>query len=392
MAREGRLYQKIADVIRQEIAAGDYDIQFPSEKELCERFQVGVGTIKTALALLTREGQIIRIPGKGTFVQNANLRAMLAESRDTEDGGLIGVILPKIQGPLFTHLLTAIIFTAERHNFRVILGISDGESTKESRVIQDLVERGARGLLIWPVDGEQYNETLLRYHFDGFPLVLVDRWLPGIDIPCVRTSHEMGAAQAMDELVRLGHQHIAFLSVGSENPAHTQSIQERLKGYQRACIEHGMPIDPKLIWIRPRRVAEDMAVHVNWIAEQWQANPHVTAALAVETYDLECIRQYAMASGRRIPDDLSVIGFDGGELVADRMAGIVSYFGSQDWTWIDQNAAQIGETATSALIETIQHGKNSEAVIIPTHLRRGHSTGPRPASEQWASESVGLNP
>lgn len=375
MARNMQLYQQIADVVRQEIRDGQYDTSLPSEKSLCDRFQVGSGTIKTALALLAREGIITRIPGKGTFVRDSTPASTLVMAENTPNA-TIGVVLPQMQSAMITHLLAAILAVSERENVQPLLALSHSDSQRESALIEEFIQRGAQGLLIWPCDGEQYNETLLRHHLDGYPVVLVDRWLPGIDIPCVRTDHAAGARKAMEFLSKAGHKRVAFLSVGSENPHYTQSIQERLSGYRQSCQQYQLEVSSDLEWVHSREEGESIAQHVDWIAQRFETVPDVTAVMAVETYDLECVRQFSQQYGRDIPDNLSVVGFDGGEITLDRARGVVSYFASKEWTWIDQHFSLMGDQAVQALINSIRNDTPADSIIIPCELKVGGSVGP----------------
>ena len=72
MALRGQLYREVLDVLRQEIAAGEYRERFPAEKDLQQRFGVSATTVKTALAVLVQEQRIVRIPGRGTFVSDSD--------------------------------------------------------------------------------------------------------------------------------------------------------------------------------------------------------------------------------------------------------------------------------------------------------------------------------
>jgi GntR family transcriptional regulator of arabinose operon len=93
--------------------------------------------------------------------------------------------------------------------------LSEGNLEKEKEAIMTLKEIGAEGLLIFPVDEEQYNEEILSMKFAGFPFVLIDRYLPGVETNCI--------------------------AICSDSPLQTVTMQERIDGYMNALI------DPELV-------------------------------------------------------------------------------------------------------------------------------------------------
>ncbi|MCL5669825.1 MAG: substrate-binding domain-containing protein, partial [Acidobacteria bacterium] len=179
--------------------------------------------------------------------------------------------------------------------------------------------------------------------------------------------------EAARHLFELGHRKIAFLSVGSEHPDYTQSVHERFLGFLDAYREAGEVQGGSVRWVRPYSAGEEMKEHIGWIAERLQEDPGVTAVLCVEAYDLECVRRAVEGLDLTIPDDLSVIGFDGGSGETDRMKGWTTHFGDKQWTWIDQSEEQIGREAVRLLHDLIESASEVRQVVIPTRLRPGDS-------------------
>ncbi len=388
MALRGQLYRQVLDVLRQEITNGRYANHLPSEKELQARFGVSATTIKTALAVLVQERRIVRIPGKGTFVQDAEDPA--ASPGDGLDAlrpngtvpKRIGIILPTLRGAIFTHLLFSMLHEIAQYGWYPWLALSGSDKERERKIIQDYRQANIDGLLVWPAEGEQYNEELIQWHLSGFPIVLVDRWLPGFDVACVRSDHRLGARLAVEHLRELGHQHIALVTMGSEDPEHTLSIQERRTGFlEESLLTPAKSVSPQ-VWIRRYESGVTMSDHIQWLAEQLSEHPEITAAVGVETYDMECLRLAAERMPLPIPERLSVMGFDGGDLESDLARGWVSYFSSKKWTWIDQSESEIGREAVHLLRDHMEaggptHGASHSRVYAPV-VRLGETTGPAP--------------
>ena len=87
---------------------------------------------------------------------------------------------------------------------------------------------GIQGLIAFPFDSNTYNERILQMKFYNFPLVLLDRTLPGIDTYYVVTHNYQGAELAMTHLYEYGHRHIAFCTTAD---LAVQTIAERYRGY-----------------------------------------------------------------------------------------------------------------------------------------------------------------
>ncbi len=387
MAQRGQLYREVLDVLRQEITDGQYREHFPKEKDLQVRFGVSATTIKTALAVLVQEQRIVRIPGKGTFlcdlssVSKDRQQRSLAQGSNRAGHGTIGIILPTLRGVIFTHVLFHILQQSAKYGWNPMIALSGSDKERERTLIREHRQAGIDGLLVWPAEGEQYNEELVQLYLSGFPIVLIDRWLPGFDMPCVRSDHRQGSRLAAKHLRSLGHQCIALVSLGSEDPEHTQSVQERQTGFLEECLFSSDPPLTPLLWVRPYQPDESIATHISWLEEKLREHPEVTAAIGVETYDVECLRRATAIVNYAIPNRLSVMGFDVGDIESDLQHGWVSHFGSQKWTWIDQCEEQIGRTAVDLLKECIDgnpvSSPPSRSRILTPIVHIGETTGPR---------------
>jgi len=387
MALRGQLYREVLDVLRQEIAAGEYRERFPAEKDLQQRFGVSATTVKTALAVLVQEQRIVRIPGRGTFVSDSDAKVpeadvlVQAPSQDERiAAGTIGLILPTLRGAIFTHVLFNILHQCAEYGWNPMIALSGSDKDRERTLVREYRQAGIDGLMVWPAEGEQYNEELVQWYLSGFPIVLIDRWLPGFDIPCVRSDHRLGSRLGAQHLRALGHQHIALVSLGSEDPEHTQSVQERQAGFLEECLLSAEPTITPLLWVRPFQTGEPLADSVTWLEERLREHPEVTAVIGVETYDVECLRRAAAILSYRIPDHLSVMGFDAGDVESDRERGWLSYFGNQRWTWIDQSEERVGQAAVELLKECMdadkEVGDGSRSRVFTPIVHIGETTGP----------------
>ena len=94
-------------------------------------------------------------------------------------------------------------------------------------------------MIVWPVHGEYYNAALLRLVLDGFPLVLVDRYLKGIPATAVYTNNKKATQELTEYLLDQQHEHIAFISPPAVN---TSSLEDRVQGFMAAFSQQGLSL------------------------------------------------------------------------------------------------------------------------------------------------------
>lgn len=144
------------------------------------------------------------------------------------------------------------------------------------------------------------TDFVLAMQQTGMPLVLVDNKLDHSPVNCVNSDDEGGAYLAARHLMEMGHQHIGIIS----GPRDWHSNGRRVRGYQSALVEAGLPIP--LVCVN-RTTIESGTEAYQQLIDQY---PQVTAICAVnDSMAIGAIRT-AQAHGKSIPDDLSIIGFD----------------------------------------------------------------------------------
>ncbi|TJY41110.1 LacI family transcriptional regulator [Cohnella pontilimi] len=372
------LYQKIQDYIRDQIEseglkAGD---RIPTEKELMEKFNVSKITVVNALSGLANEKIISRVPGRGSFVNDAAAESMSsgggAQQPERQEGGLqtriIGLVMPSIVDYFAIRLIDGIQSALRKNGYRSMILLSEGDLDKEKEAITTLKEIGAEGLLIFPVDEEQYNEEILSMKFAGFPFLLIDRYLPGVETNYIAADGRKGTGLAVDHLWELGHREIAICS---DSPLQTVTIQERIEGYMNALKNKGALINPAHI-ITGFRVEslKDAAKHPLY---RYIRNRMATAYITLNGRLGVQIYQMARQAGLSVPDDLSIVSFDD-------PTSIVEEFST--FTHIKQFESDMGYQAASKLIEFIRgednrDGKYTKTLIDPELVVR-QTTGPVP--------------
>jgi LacI family transcriptional regulator len=166
------------------------------------------------------------------------------------------------------------------------------------------------------------------------PIVSIDPVMSKPNYPAVHATNYPGAVDAMEYLLGLGHRRIGFISGRAE----LESSTRRLNGYRDALERAGLPVDEALI------VPGDYTTETGAKCTQQLLaldNPP-TAIFASNDQAAMGVFQVAEAMGLRIPEDLSVIGFD--NIPESRYMGL---------TTVDQFISEMGFVATQMLIRLI---------------------------------------
>lgn len=391
MSPEEPLYQHIASTIRTRIEDGTYAERLPIEIMLAEHFEASVPTVKKALALLVDEGLIKRIPGKGTFVVSASRLERtsissavggLEQTGSTNDGNsnkplVVGLVVPAMNTVSTDGLIAGVATGLSHHGAHPLLGLSAGSQQQESVIIDNFIRAGVDGLIVFPVEGELYNEDIVRLSLARFPLVLVDRWLPGIDVSRVVSDHARGVEQAVDYLHQLGHRHMALVSVASDYPESTQSILERQAGFLSAIRLHGLN-ETSALWIKARTAETTNEDVIHYLESMLSEHQSVTALIGMSATDTMLIIAATKRLGLSVPGDLSVVGFDVGSHTSEMDRIIYGDKECHAITWLDQSVNKIGIEAADLIHRLICGSGRTEVIEIPITLRQGKSTDKPP--------------
>lgn len=273
----------------------------------------------------------------------------------------IAVLLPDITNPFFPLLVKGVQLAADEQGYGVLLCHTGGDPSKEEFFLEVLRGQQVDGVLL--VGLVSRPESLKRLSRHGLPVVALDR---PVDLPgsaAVRVDHLGGGHLATAHLLELGHRRIAHIA----GPPGLTVSQERMAGYRQALTNYGLVFDPDLV------VDGDFSEEGGYqgVSTLLARGEQFTALFAAN--DLTAIG--AMTAfrerGLRVPEDVSVVGFDDIHLAA---------YVSPKLTTIRQPAYQMGRCAATQLIDAcranIELGDGT--TIFQGELLVRESTGPPP--------------
>ncbi|SDH07430.1 LacI family DNA-binding transcriptional regulator [Nonomuraea jiangxiensis] len=223
------------------------------------------------------------------------------QKRRANSSALLELVFDELEGAYEMEIIKGVEQVAREHRLAVVLSELRGGHTPGRSWIEDALTRRPTGVIA--VFSGLTPEQRDRLHTRGVPLVLVDpTGDPGQGVPSVGAGNWSGGLSATRHLLELGHRRIAVIT----GPAHALSSRARLDGHRAAMDTAGVPVDPLLIREGDFRVAAGLA-HAR---ELLLLPDPPTAIFACNDWLAVGVYQAASELGWRIPDDLSVIGFD----------------------------------------------------------------------------------
>jgi LacI family transcriptional regulator len=294
------------------------------------------------------------------YVVNGLARAMQGRGPRT-----IAFVVRTMIGPTFASLAAGAERVAGENGHLLFMSTTQGSPDRERDLIATLREqRVAAVLLVGSTEADAaFDERAASYAKDladvDAPLILCGR--PPIaghpELVSVDYDQRAGVGMAVDELASLGHTRIAYVG----EPGGMTTAELRLDGYFEALRRHGIHPDPSLVRVSANDEEQGArAVHA-MLAEQSGATAIVamTDNIAVGAY--RAARQH----GVRVPDDLSIVGFDDVPIVGDLTPGL---------TTVHPPFFEVGVCAAEIALGLVP----AQSVLLqPRFVRRGSVAPPR---------------
>ena len=317
-------------VLQERIESGVYPpgAWLPAERALADEFRLDRSAVRRALCRLEGVGLIVREPGRRPWVRGGltsvargtrspqatghdSRRPRPARAAGTAALRSIVAILP--QHPQYPaslailHGINAALRSAEAPLRLQVWDTHGGADRRETRLELEALASVARerlaGAVLWHLGGPETVPPLRALEARGIPVVFVDRFPPELVCDFVGGDNQAGVETALDYLHGLGHKRIAHLTTDEQSTA----VLQRRDAFADALTLAGTPPDPDLIFA----VSHADTAHVAPACDHFfgLANPP-TAVLAMNDplayrFIAECGRR-----GVRVPEDISVVGFD----------------------------------------------------------------------------------
>ena len=288
----------------------------------------------------------------------------IARSLKTRTTNTLGLIVTDVHNPFFPELVRAVEDAAWEHGLRIILCNGARDPRREADYLAFLQDGRVDGLIVAAghlADG--YAAQLAR---TAVPVVIVNSERADLGVPTIVSDNRAGGRLAAEHLLEHGHTRFAIVT----GPTEGADAASRLQGALEALEQAGVARDEV-----PVVVGVGVATGGQSISGLLAERPATTALICHnDVTAIEVIRTLR-ATGRRVPEEISVVGFDD----IDAAAWV-----EPPLTTVAQQKGEMGHWAVRRLVERIarpaEGGARAERVILPVALRVRGSTGPAPSS------------
>lgn len=263
---------------------------------------------------------------------------------------LIGVIIPDVAHPFFAALLHEIEIALYDYGYKTMICSTGEKKNAELAFLEMLRRHTMDGLIIGA-----HALHIENYQHIDLPVIAFDRYLCD-EIPIVRADHHQGGQMAAEALLRRHPRHVVQIT-GSPTVHTTAHEHEDIFA---GCIEKaGIPLDNIIMPANAFR-PEDFAAAAHEIFERY---PDVDAISGADLGAICALRE-AIRRGRRCPEDLSIVAYDGTYLTR---------LGPQILTAVVQPVPALGQRAAEAIVRRIRQEELPSLQPLPMDLQQGET-------------------
>ncbi|MDI3403158.1 LacI family DNA-binding transcriptional regulator [Streptomyces cavernicola] len=288
----------------------------------------------------------------------------------SRSAGLVGLITPELENPIFPALAQVIGQALTRQGYTPVLATQTPGGSTEDELTEMLVDRGVAGIIFVSGLHADTSADMDRYEqlrAQGVPFVLVDGFSEKVRAPFISPDDRAAMRLAVTHLASLGHTDIG-LALG---PQRFVPVRRKIEGFVRAMREQlGLGEDE----IHTRLVQHSLfTLEGGQAAASALLDRGCTAVVcASDMMALGAVRA-ARQRGLEVPDDVSVVGFDDSPLIP---------FTDPPLTTVRKPVPAMGQAAVNTLLEEIggTPAPRSEFVFMPELVVRGSTASARKAS------------
>jgi LacI family transcriptional regulator len=329
----------------------------PTIKEVALRAGVSTATVSHVINNTRYVSDAVKQRVQETMEEMGYRPNVLARSLRQGKTKTLGLILPDSANPFYAELGHALENAAFIRNYNVILCNTGSSIDREHLYLDLLLDKQVDGIIL---DTEEKDPCEIKNRLpNDYPIVLVDRDFSENIFDTVLTDNTLGGYLATHYLIELGHTRIACVT----GPLSLLGAAHRLQGYQKALAEFGIPVVPGLI-----DYGDFAAGSGHQAAQRLLKLPEPPTAVFVGN-DMMAIGflRSAIEMRFRIPEDISIVGFDNLELCVYLHPTLTTFA---------QPKTEIGDKTIRLLLNRIKNPKlPPREILIPPKLIIRESTG-----------------
>lgn len=323
-------------------------------KTLAQKLGISVTTISRVLNGLGEQYRISKSTMElvTTTAEKLNYSPNnIAKGLRLKKSSTIGLIVPDITNAWFAQLALGIEKEARKHHYNIFLCNSNDDPKVEKKSILLLQNWMVDGIIIAPIGLDA--EHLIKAARKGTPVVLIDRFFEGLNLPYISSNDYEGSLEATQHLINNGHRKIACF----QGIVGTSTNSQRMNGYKQALKKNKIRFDPEFI------MGSDFGFDNGYVCAkkmiQHLSKTKITAIFSMGNQITLGILKAFKEEGIQIPDDLSIISFDE-QIYSDLLFTPL--------TTVSHMNENLGDIAIKMMLDQFTHKRKPRNVILKSKL------------------------
>ncbi|MDO9352386.1 MAG: LacI family DNA-binding transcriptional regulator [Solirubrobacteraceae bacterium] len=333
----------------------------PTSRDIAREAGVSQSTVSRALRRDPRVSEdtllkVQEVADRLGYVTNRAARALKMRRSHT-----VGIVVADLRNPYFLEVVDGLHDELHIADYRTFL-LTDRLDYGRGADLIDVLRGSVDGVIFASARSADSAPVGLAQH--GLPVVLINREVEGHELDRVLSDYATGGALAARHLVELGHKRIGLIT----GPSKMAVFHDRERAFRAELERLGVPFDERL----RREGVYTHQVGSQWCADLMRQTDPPTAIFAADDVVAFGALDAALQLGLRVPDDLSIIGYDDIEMAGWETFGL---------TTIRQPMTDMAREAARILLQRMGgHGIPDEPQrrVYPASLVRRSSTGPAP--------------
>jgi LacI family transcriptional regulator len=281
----------------------------------------------------------------------------VASSLRTGRTKIIGLIVPDISNPFFSRIARSIEDAASLAGYYLMVCSADEDTARENQLLHIIRQsQRAAGIIVCTAqtDVQPFSEMIEQ----NYPLVFIDRDLPGLNRQFVGVNNRSGAEKAVEHLIASGRKRIGMLSIG---PSHLSSVRDRVLGWKDALAKAGMADTTHLLREVP---FSDVDKATTAAVKELTQGPDAVDAIFTANNRIAISAINALReTGKSIPDQVALVSFDDIDVFPLLQPPL---------TAMAQPAEAIGREAAGLLLALINKSKSpadAHSIVLDAELK-----------------------
>lgn len=307
-------YQDVQEELLKMISEMDPGTKLDSRVSLARRFSVNKTTLDHAVTELIGRGILYSKAKSGTYVAERSEETVVEETRPV----IWTVIIPNIINDTYPEIYLGIQSVTDQRGIQLILKSTEEDAAREDVYLDSLDSKQIQGVIVIPTVREKTEDSaFFRAKEKGIPMVLCNRDIYPLDVPCVKSDNFLGGYLMTKHLISQGCKNIAFLS-----KYYYGTTYERYAGYSLALQEAGLDVRNELcIWSYD---VERKYEGYEKTRELLQMYPEIDGIFCFNDRLAVGAISACIEMGRRVGKDIAVGGYDNSSICTNILPQITS--------------------------------------------------------------------